>query len=82
MRLGATQDGKLVSFQNDIFQHTSLVDDYVEDCTQVSSLLYSSPHSTAIQHFAHLNVGTPTPMRGPGRTPALLLLNRPSMNGD
>ncbi len=74
MRLGATQDGKLVSFQNDILQHTSLVDDYVEDCTQVSSLLYSSPNITAIQHLAHLNVGTPTPMRGPGRTPALFAI--------
>jgi xanthine dehydrogenase YagR molybdenum-binding subunit len=74
MRLGATQDGKLVSFQNDILQHTSLVDDYVEDCTQVSSLLYSCPNNTAIQHLAHLNVGTPTPMRGPGRTPALFAI--------
>ena len=74
MRLGATQDGKLVSFQNDILQHTSLVDDYVEDCTQVSSLLYSCPNNTAIQRLAHLNVGTPTPMRGPGRTPALFAI--------
>ena len=74
MRLGATQDGKLVSFQNDILQHTSLVDDYVEDCTQVSSLLYSCPNNAAIQHLAHLNVGTPTPMRGPGRTPALFAI--------
>jgi xanthine dehydrogenase YagR molybdenum-binding subunit len=74
MRLGATQDGKLVSFQNDILQHTSLVDDYVEDCTQVSSLLYGCPNTTAIQHLAHLNVGTPTPMRGPGRTPALFAI--------
>jgi xanthine dehydrogenase YagR molybdenum-binding subunit len=74
MRLGATQDGKLVSFQNDILQHTSLVDDYVEDCTQVSSLLYGCPNNAAIQHLAHLNVGTPTPMRGPGRTPALFAI--------
>jgi xanthine dehydrogenase YagR molybdenum-binding subunit len=74
MRLGATQDGKLVSFRNDILQHTSLVDDYVEDCTQVSSLLYDCPNNTAIQHLAHLNVGTPTPMRGPGRTPALFAI--------
>jgi len=74
MRLGATPDGKLVSFQNDILQHTSLVDDYVEDCTQVSSLLYSCPNNTAIQRLAHLNVGTPTPMRGPGRTPALFAI--------
>jgi len=74
MRLGATPDGKLVSFQNDILQHTSLVDDYVEDCTQVSSLLYSCPNNSAIQHLAHLNVGTPTPMRGPGRTPALFAI--------
>jgi xanthine dehydrogenase YagR molybdenum-binding subunit len=74
MRLRATQDGKLVSFQNEILQHTSMVDDYVEDCTEVTSLLYSCPNTSAIQHLAHLNVGTPTPMRGPGRTPALFAI--------
>ena len=33
MRLGATQDGKLVSIQHDVLQETSMVDNYVERCT-------------------------------------------------
>ena len=37
-------------------------------------MLYSCPNFSAIQHLVHLNVGTPTPMRGPGSTPALFAL--------
>ena len=43
----------------------------LEDCVEPTSMLYSCPNVTARQHEVKLNVGTPTPMRGPGRTPAL-----------
>jgi xanthine dehydrogenase YagR molybdenum-binding subunit len=71
MRLGATPDGKLVALRNDILQHTSMVDEYVENCVEGTAMLYSCPNLTAEQHVVGINVGTPTPMRGPGRTPAL-----------
>ena len=71
MRLGASRDGKLVSVMHDVLQETSMIDDYVERCTDPTPLLYSCPNVSAIQHLVHLNVGTPTPMRGPGTTPGL-----------
>jgi xanthine dehydrogenase YagR molybdenum-binding subunit len=71
IRIGATPDGKLTAFLNDITNGTSFVDDFLEDCVEPTSMLYSCPNVTARQHEVKLNVGTPTPMRGPGRTPAL-----------
>jgi xanthine dehydrogenase YagR molybdenum-binding subunit len=71
IRIGATQDGKLTALINDIRNHTSFVDDYLEDCTDPTAMLYSCPNVRAQQYQVKLNVGTPTPMRGPGRTPAL-----------
>jgi xanthine dehydrogenase YagR molybdenum-binding subunit len=71
LQLGATPDGKLVSMRHEILQPTSMVDDYVENCVEATSMLYSCPNVTGIQHIVHLNIGTPTPMRGPGRTPSL-----------
>jgi xanthine dehydrogenase YagR molybdenum-binding subunit len=37
-------------------------------------MLYSCPNMRAVQHIMHKNVGTPTPMRGPGRTPSLFAI--------
>ncbi|MGA9528914.1 MAG: xanthine dehydrogenase family protein molybdopterin-binding subunit [Terriglobales bacterium] len=74
IQLGATQDGKLLATINEIKQGTSFVDEYLEDCADPTSMLYSCPNVSAIQHEAQMNVGTPTPMRGPGRTPALFAI--------
>jgi xanthine dehydrogenase YagR molybdenum-binding subunit len=74
IRLGATQDGKLVAFHHQIFQLTSMVDDYVENCVEASSMLYSCPNLRAEQFLVKKNIGTPTPMRGPGRTPSLFAI--------
>lgn len=71
IRLGAEQSGKLTAFHHEIYQPTSMVDDYVENCAEVTSMLYSCPNVRAVQYLIHKNVGTPTPMRGPGRTPSL-----------
>jgi len=74
IRVAAGADGKLVAFMNDVLQHTSTVDDYVEDCVEPTAMLYACPNVNAVQHLVRLNVGTPTPMRGPGRTPALFAI--------
>jgi len=74
LRLGATPDGKLVAIMHDVLQHTSMVDEYLENCVEPTSMLYSCPHVAGVQHVVPLNVGTPTPMRGPGRTPSLFAL--------
>ncbi len=74
IKIIATNDGKLTSFTNDILQHTSMVDEYLEDCVEPTAMLYSCPNVAAAQRQVALNVGTPTPMRGPGRTPALFAI--------
>lgn len=74
VRYGATRDGKLVAATNEILQDTSMVDPYLENCVEPFAMLYSCPNVTAVQHEVPLNVGTPTPMRGPGRTPALFAI--------
>ena len=74
MRMGATRDGKLVSIQHDVLQPTSLVDTYVEQCTGVTTMLYSCDNVAAKQTLVPMNIGTPTPMRGPGIVPGLFPL--------
>ena len=71
IRLGANQDGRLTALVNDIENDTSFVDEFLENCVDPTSMLYSCPNVKAEQWEVKLNVGTPTPMRGPGRTPAL-----------
>jgi xanthine dehydrogenase YagR molybdenum-binding subunit len=74
MRIGATEDGKLVTIQHDVVQPTSMVDEYVEYCTGVTPMLYDCPNVETRQDLVRLNVGTPTPMRGPGIVPGLFPL--------
>ena len=74
IQLGADKDGKLTAFHHEILQPTSMVDDYVENCAEVTSMLYGCPNVRAVQHLIHKNIGTPTPMRGPGRTPSLFAI--------
>jgi xanthine dehydrogenase YagR molybdenum-binding subunit len=74
MRIGATADGQLVSIQHDVVQPTSMVDEYVEYCTGVTPMLYDCPNVETRQDLVPLNVGTPTPMRGPGAVPGLVAL--------
>ena len=74
MRIGATQDGKLLSIQHDVVQPTSMVDTYTENCTGVTTMLYSCENLSANQVLVEHNIGTPTPMRGPGIVPGLFPL--------
>jgi xanthine dehydrogenase YagR molybdenum-binding subunit len=74
VRLGATPEGKLVATINEVRQSTSFVDAYLEDCVDPTSMLYSCSNVKGVQRELRLNTGTPTPMRGPGRTPALFAL--------
>ncbi|HEX4066809.1 MAG TPA: xanthine dehydrogenase family protein molybdopterin-binding subunit [Acidobacteriaceae bacterium] len=74
MRIGATQEGKLVSIQHDVLQPTSMVDTYMEACTGVTTMLYSCENLAAQQSLVERNLGTPTPMRGPGIVPGLFPL--------
>ncbi|MFZ0293671.1 MAG: xanthine dehydrogenase family protein molybdopterin-binding subunit [Candidatus Sulfotelmatobacter sp.] len=74
IRIGAGTDGKMISLRNEILQSTSKVDRFLEDCVDPTAMLYSCQNVAARQQEVALNTGTPTPMRGPGRTPALFAL--------
>jgi len=71
VRLAATPDGKLVSLQHDYVNHTSILDDYKENCGEATPYLYSVPNLRVSSGLARRNVGTPAPMRGPGAVPGL-----------
>jgi xanthine dehydrogenase YagR molybdenum-binding subunit len=71
MRLGATAEGKLVSLQQDYRNHTSHIDDIRENCGEATPFLYSVANLQVTSALVKRNVGTPTPMRGPGAVPGL-----------
>lgn len=74
VRLGASGDGKLVAVAHDYLNHTSLSDDYKENCGEATGHLYSCPNLRATSLLVRRNVGTPTSMRGPGAVPGLFAL--------
>jgi xanthine dehydrogenase YagR molybdenum-binding subunit len=71
VRLGATRDGKLVSLQQDYVTHHAILDNYHEDCGEATAFHYSVPNLRIKFGRARRNVGSPTPMRGPGAVPGL-----------
>jgi xanthine dehydrogenase YagR molybdenum-binding subunit len=71
MRLGATPDGKLLSLRQDYRNHTSFIDDIRENCGEATPFLYSVANLEVSSALVKRNVGTPTPMRGPGAVPGL-----------
>ena len=71
IRLSATPDGKLTSLRQDWVNHTSILDDYKENCGEATPFMYSVPNLRVTSAAARRNVGTPTPMRGPGAVPGL-----------
>jgi xanthine dehydrogenase YagR molybdenum-binding subunit len=74
VRLSATLEGKLTSLQQDYLNHTSIQDDYEEDCGEATTYLYSTPSLRVTSGLARRNVGTPTSMRGPGAVPGLFAI--------
>ena len=71
VRLGATPDGKLTSLRHDYANHTSMLDDYKENCGETTPFMYSVPNLRVSSSLARRTVGTPTSMRGPGAVPGM-----------
>src|SRR6266853_3269437 len=71
IRLGATRDGKLTSLRQDWVNHTSILDDYKENCGEATPQMYSVPNLRITSALARRNVGSATSMRGPGAVPGL-----------
>ncbi len=71
VRLSATAEGKLTSLQQDYLNHTSILDDYEENCGEATPYLYGTPNLRVTSGLVRRNVGAPTAMRGPGAVPGL-----------
>jgi xanthine dehydrogenase YagR molybdenum-binding subunit len=71
VRLGATSDGKLVSFDHDYLYHRALLEEYHENCGESTAFHYSVPNLRVHFGRAKRNIGTPSDMRGPGAVPGL-----------
>jgi xanthine dehydrogenase YagR molybdenum-binding subunit len=74
VRLGADAEGRLVALRHDYANHTSMSDDYTENCGEATPFLYSTPHLAVTSALVRRNVGTPTAMRGPGAVPGLFAI--------
>jgi xanthine dehydrogenase YagR molybdenum-binding subunit len=74
IRIGTTAEGKFVSLMHDSLNHTSILDDYSEGCSEATPYSYSTPNLRATSAIVRRNVGTPTSMRGPGAVPGLFAL--------
>lgn len=71
MQFSATPDGKLASIRHDYRNHTNFGDDIRENCGEATPFIYSVPNLLLTSALVRRNVGTPTPMRGPGAVPGL-----------
>lgn len=74
VRIGASGDGKFNSIIHEYANHTSMLDDYHENCGEATPFFYSTRNLRVASRLARRNVGTPTSMRGPGAIPGLFAL--------
>src|SRR6266478_3573154 len=71
VRLGATNEGKLVSLMQDYLNDLDILGGYHENCGESTSYFYSVPNLRVYWGGTRRNIGSPTPMRGPGAVPGL-----------
>ncbi len=71
VRLSATPDGKLTGIWHEYASDSSILDERGENCGEATALLWSSPNVRVRAAVVNRNLGTPTPMRGPGAVPGL-----------
>lgn len=64
--LGATPDGKLIGITHESNSQSAVYEEFTENSVNVSRFLYASPNANTRYKIVPLNVGVPTPMRGPG----------------
>jgi xanthine dehydrogenase YagR molybdenum-binding subunit len=60
--------------QQDYLSHTSILDDYAENCAEATPHMYRTDNLRVTSVLSRRNVGTPTSMRGPGAVPGLYAL--------
>lgn len=66
VELGATKEGKLCAIVHESTAQTSPYEEFTESTLNVTRHLYACPNVVLQYRLVHLNVNTPTYMRGPG----------------
>ena len=66
VRIAATRDGDITSLRHDAVTPTSAVSGYPEPVTGMTMMMYDMPNLAIGQEIRHLNLPTPSPMRGVG----------------
>ena len=69
IQLAATTDGKLTVVGQDWVNHTSMTDEYNENCGEATPFMYSCPNVLVTGAPARRHGGPPGAMRGPGAGP-------------
>lgn len=74
IRLGADDDGRLLSVRHDVVQSTSHFEDYQENIVNWSGLIYHCDNVELTHKLAQLDTYTPGDMRAPGATTGVFAL--------
>jgi len=74
VRLGADDRGHLVAIAHDAFEQTSTIDEFAEQTTVVTRMLYASENRQTTHRLVALDVPTPSWMRAPGECPGMFAL--------
>lgn len=74
IRMSADAKGHLQSLEHEYATQASILDDYKENCGEVSGSLYNVAAVNVTSGVARRHQGTPTSMRGPGAVPGLFAL--------
>lgn len=74
IKLGATQDGKLLAIQHDVIVHTSVMEDFLEPSAFQTRMLYDSVSNATSHRLVEVNLGVATFQRAPGEATGTLAL--------
>ncbi|GLW09258.1 xanthine dehydrogenase [Microtetraspora sp. NBRC 13810] len=74
VRLGADEDGTLRAIVHDAFEQTSTVQEFAEQTTTPTRIMYAAPNRRTTHRLAPLDVPTPSWMRAPGECPGMFAL--------
>ena len=67
--VGANEDGKITALVHDVTNNTSVFDEFPEQATVATRMLYACDDIQTTQRIVRLNLGTPSYMRAPGEAP-------------
>jgi xanthine dehydrogenase YagR molybdenum-binding subunit len=72
--LGARRDGTLTALRHDTVAQTSTFDEYTEECSTASRMLYAVANCATSHKLVRSDIGTPSYMRAPGWAPGTYAL--------